>query len=254
MGVKYSSGILPGRIRKKMGNISMVKLRGIMNKFQRRRRNEISLMKRDEMFMSREEIQWLFDLTSMQTFELFRLMDKEHMFRIGVWDIWGSLILMTLDLNAEEKVEHIFALGDYNEDGWMSIPDLKTLMICVTRGLSRMKKIHTMSDTFIGKYIKNMVSMCHLKENGEISLRDIRNYMSMDENSRSYFAALGAKAAVVDTGMLVAQRREVLQEIASVEKDIKEVMLQGKISEEDREAYERERGGRTCVAHGRAQG
>ena len=139
-------------------------------------------MKRDKMFMTREEVQWLFDLTSMQTFELFRLMDKEHMFRIGLWDIWGSLILMTLDLNAEEKIEHIFALGDYNDDGWMTIADLKTLMICVTRGLSdeedprygrqRYRQIHQEH----GEYVP-------FKGKQEISTKDIRNYMSMDEAS-----------------------------------------------------------------------
>ena len=146
-------------------------------------------MKRDELFMNREEVQWLFELTSMQTFEMFRLMDKEHKFRIGLWDMWGALILMCLDIDPDEKIDQIFALGDHNNDEWMTIADLKTLMVCVCRGLSRMKNIHTMTEGAIGKYIKSMLSMCHLKENGEISLRDIRNYMGMDENSRSYFAA-----------------------------------------------------------------
>ena len=94
MGVKYSRGPLPPKIRKRMGNISMVKVRSLMAKFQRRRNKEISFMKRDELFMNREEVQWLLELTSMQTYEVFRLMDKEHRFRIGLWDLWGALILI----------------------------------------------------------------------------------------------------------------------------------------------------------------
>ena len=219
----------------------MVKVRSIMNKFKGYRKEAVSLLARDDMFATRDEVQWLFKLSSMQCFELFKFMDKEHMFRISLFDLWGSLILMAQDISVEEKIENIFELVDYSGNGWIPLSDLKLIMMCATRGLSRIKNIHVF--TGIDKFIKIMLQFSNLNEKGEITLRDIRAYMLMDENCRAYFAALGAAAVIVDTGMLVKQRREVMQNLAELEKSIKELALHEKISEEDKEAYDKERGG-----------
>ena len=241
--MKYSAGVLPEKIRRPMSNISMVKLRGLMIKFDKYRAKISNLIARDQPFATREEVQWLFGLNSMQTFELFRLMDKEHMFRISLLDLWGSLVLLTLDLSPDDKVEQCWYLANKSNSGWLPLHDFKALMTCVMRGLSRLKNIHVFPETSVGKFIKSMLSFAMPNEKGEISLRDVRGYMSMDENCRSYFSALGAKAAIIDTGMLVAQRREIMQGIAEVEKDIQELMYKERLTQEDVDAYNKERGG-----------
>ena len=243
MGVKYSSGNLPPKLTRKMGGMDMVKVRSVMNKFEKYRKQAVSLLARDALFASRDEIQWLFKLSSMQTFELFKLMDKEHMFRISLYDLWSCLILMAQDISVEEKIENIFDLVDYNSNGWITLSDLKLVMMCATRGISRIKNIHVFTASGIDKFIKIMLQFSILNEKGDICLRDIKAYMLMDENCRAYFSALGAAAVIVDTGMLVKQRREVMQNLAELEKSIKELVLKEKISDEDKEIYEKERGG-----------
>lgn len=221
----------------------MAKLRSIINKFEGIRKKSITIMKRDELFITRDEIQFLFQLTSMQVYELLRLMDKSHQFRIPILDLWGALILMALDIGVEEKVEAIFALLDTTGHGWLSLADLKLLIVCTTRGLSHIKNIHVFTEYLVEKFVRMMLTFSELNEKGEISLKEVRTYMTMDENSRAYFAALGAETVVVDTGMLVKQRREVMQNIAEVDKGIKLIQFEEKLSEEDHQAYIKERGG-----------
>ena len=200
-------------------------------------------MKRDEMFITREELQVLFELTSMQTYEVLKLMDKSHQYRIPFLDLWGALILMALDIGVEEKISGIFNLLDTSEHGWLPVRELRLLIICATRGLSHIKNIHIFTEYLIDKFLRMMMTVAELNEKGEVSLNQVRSYMTMDENSRAYFAALGAETVVLDTGMLVKQRREVLQSIADVQKSIKEIHLQERITEEDQKAYMEERGG-----------
>jgi hypothetical protein len=91
-------------------------------------------------------------------------------------------------------------------------------MVCVTRGLARLKAIRAPEFKILNKTLSVIAGMAMVNENGAISLRDVRVTMLTDENCKAYFAGLGTQVmASVDSGKLVAHRREILLEIAAVE-------------------------------------
>lgn len=243
MGQNYSAGAVPKFLRSILNDLSLVKVRALMLKFHRMRQGKVDVVRRDDMSLSREEIKWLLKLRTMQVYDFFRRYDPDHVGRIGFFDLWGSLALCATD-NPDEKVEFIFGLADYNKSGYLTRSNLTNLMLCATRGLSRLKGIRAIELKILNKTIAVIAGMALVNENGAISLRDVRVCMLTDENCKAYFAGLGSQVtALVDSGKLVAQRRDILIELAGVEAQIDEVALRLNIAKESKESYEKERGG-----------
>ena len=271
MGTNYSAGPFPHRLLAVFKELSLLRVRALMLKFEKMRQPLLDVVRRDELFVSRDEAKRLFKLKIMQTYELFRLMDHEHLGRISMLDLWGALALASLN-SPDEKVEFLFNLVDYQRGGYVSRTNLQTLMVCATRGLARLKGIRAPDVRILNKTISVIAGMAFVNENGAISLRDVRVTMLMDENCKAYFAGLGsqvlslspciythipslnaisnelspcmdAQVLAMDSGMLVAQRRNIMLDLADVEAQIDQTALRLNIKKEDKEAYDSERGG-----------
>lgn len=242
MGTNYSSGPFPLRLQSVFKELSLTRVRALMLKFEKLRRGQVDVVKRDALFLSRDEVKRLFKLKVMQVYEMFRLLDHEHLGRISVLDLWGALALSTQN-SPDDKVEFLFRMMDYAKSGYLSRTDLQTLMVCATRGLARIKNIRPPDVKILNKTLSVIAGMAFVNENGGISLRDVRVTMLMDENCKAYFAGLGSQVLALDSGMLVAQRRDILFDLATVEAQIDELVLRLNVKKEDKEAYDAERGG-----------
>jgi len=242
MGVNFSAGPWSPRLHAFFAELSLLKLRGFYLKFEKLRKKQDSIVKRDELFISREEARFVFQFSSMQTYELFKCLDHEHKGRIGALDFWGSLALATTD-NPDEKIEYCFFLLDYTKQGYLSKHNLQTLFFCVTRGIARLKNISAPPVKVLNKLIVAVKGLARTNEKGEVPLRDLRSYLASDENVRSYFSGLGSAVEAVDTGKLVSQRSDCLKEIAETEQAIREELLTSAYTQADLDAYQKERGG-----------
>ena len=194
--------------------------------------------------MSRKQFQWTFQLNDITTYKLFQQFDPELKGYIAVLDLWCALALASSS-TSDEKINFIFRLIDLNHDDYLNEMELKLIIRCATRGFSYLKGIIHVPIKLINQVVFEAFHRFGvvLNEVGEISLRDLRPYLLVDDKPRTYFANLGTLIVIEDSSKLIEQRAELLKELAEIEVELQEVESAYIAKLSDKEAYESERGG-----------
>lgn len=194
--------------------------------------------------MSRKQFQWTFQLNDIATYKLFQKFDPELKGYVAALDIWCALTLAS-SATSDEKINFLFHLIDLNHDDYISQMELKLIIRCATRGFSHLKGIIHVPIKVINQLIFESFHRFGviLNESGEISLRDLRPYLLVDDKPRTYLANLGTLIVVEDSSKLIEQRAHLLKELAEIEVELQEVESAYTSKLSDKTAYESERGG-----------
>jgi hypothetical protein len=243
MGAKYSQGAYPPHFKDgllKDLDINAVRLKVYL--FERIKRGRFS--KYQDLFITKNEVQYLFQFSPRQIHEFFQLLDHEQLRRIPVYDLWGCLTLACSN-SANEKVEFMFELLDTNKDGFVSKNDLENMFVCATRGFARLKAIAPPPMANLKDLCKKAIynKSTILNEKGEIAVIDLKVFVMSSDSCRKYFSNLGTNVELKDENKLLQQRADMLHELLEVEYEMKELERTEFIREEDVVAYARERGG-----------
>eukprot|EP01041_Mallomonas_annulata_P011964 gene11964-25061_t len=198
----------------------------------------------DVIFMSKKQFQFALQLSDKQTFKLFQRFDPEQHGRIPAIELWSALALAA-EADVTDKILFIFNLMDKNHDKCLSAVDLYIIMRCATRGFANLKNKIAPPEKTIRKIISELLSRekAISPENGEIMFQELRLFMMTYDLPRTYFTNLGSLGVEQETGRLIRQRANILNEILAVESEIDSLELAERTSKADAEMYSDERGG-----------
>lgn len=177
-------------------------------------------------FIQRKQLQEVFALHDEQVFTCLNLMSvNKNVIRVGSVDFWGAVALAASG-SSEEKIAFCFRLMDTNRDDHLSMNELVILLICITRGLSRLKGFELIPEELIDRIVSAAFhsERKKLRSDGELSSASFTSFALANENCRSYLAAIGAKVPPVDAAALVIKRSQALKELAQVRFRIEETI------------------------------
>ena len=239
MGSQHSVGPFI-RDCKVLVNLSLVNVEYALIRFERTLNKEFD----DNMFMNRRQFQWALELSDVSTYRIFSRLDEQDKGYIPALDVWGALCLAS-SASTPEKINFLFYLMDTNHDQYLSYIDTLMLTRAVTRGFSKLKGLPSVPERTIHTVLEAIFSrdLVSLNEDGEISIRDLRSFLVIDDLPRTYFANLGSLLVVEDSSKLIEQRKDLLKELAEVKAELEEVTRRVKSKAEDEKVYEEERGG-----------
>ena len=239
MGSNYSSGPFPKDVLLFV-NLDLAVIQAKIYRFQKSGEDHSDY----NLFMTKRQFKHTFQLSDQLTFRLFHRFDREGYGRVPSLDVWAALALAS---NAEviEKINFLFSLSDINRDRCLSAVDLEVLIICCTRGFSRLKGIKIPQRNTIKTLMNELLRRKNIYSpaNGEIMLKELRNFLMTYDLSRTYLASLGTLILEKDSGKLINQRAELLKNLAIIEHELN--LIQGSKAQNDldHEIYQRERGG-----------
>lgn len=178
-------------------------------------------------FVGRKELQTVFGLTDEQIFECLSLLNvNKEVTRVGSIDFWGALALASSG-SSEDKISFCFRLMDSNKDDHLSLNELVIVLICITRGLSKLKGLELIPEELIDRIVNSafISERKKLRSDGEISSNAFVSFALANETCRQYLAAIGAKVPPVDAAALVLKRTLALKELAQVRFKIQETLF-----------------------------
>jgi hypothetical protein len=155
-------------------------------------------------FISKTQFRYIFNLTDLQSFQIFRLFDLEGTGKISTLEIFGALCLAT-NTTPFDKIGFCFQLTDANKDGKISPVEFEVSLRCISRGFSCLKALKTPPLKLLKKLTKGLFSntTISIDENGEVELKDVRAFILANDDCRAYFGNLGNGAEVLDAGAYV---------------------------------------------------
>jgi len=198
----------------------------------------------ENTFLTKRQFQWVLQLNDLRTYYLFQIFDTENFGKVSRLDIFGALALATVD-SPNDKIGFCFKLADLDNDDHLTKVEVEMMLICISRGFSRLKNIAIPGGHTIKKIVNELFrsKTVILNEKGNLCVRDLRAFCFANELLRTYFASLGTTVEVHDAGKLVRQRAALLDELAEIETRLSNCksLLAENLS--DSNAYEAERGG-----------
>ena len=180
-------------------------------------------------FLTKADIVQVFkgEISDVHIYQCMLVFDYNQNGRISSLDFWGALVMFSAGSNAE-KVKYCWEMLDLNGDGFLSFNDIVVLIICVTRGIAKMRGYMLMSPDFIDRYLVEAfrVNKKMLNENGEMPMSEFRTFLLSDELTVQYLAALGTAEVPVDAAALVIKRADLLKEAVHIESQIAELVCE----------------------------
>ena len=200
--------------------------------------------KKGYYFFSNQELKHVFNLTDEQVyFIVSTYTSNQDVIRVGSIDFWCSLALAASG-SSNDKISFGFKLIDTNNDDFVSYNELIVLFICATRGVARLKGLTYVPEHLIDQIVIRafQVYQKDLNERGEISMKDLIEYLLTNENCRAYLAGLGAKLPPVDSAAMVLKRAHILRELAQLRFQMDDIVCE---LEDAKDNYDvsKERGG-----------
>ncbi|RYH28600.1 EF-hand domain-containing protein [archaeon] len=179
-------------------------------------------------FLGRKELQKVFRFNDRQIMECIKVFSvHKTVIRIGCVDFWGALALASSGAS-DEKIGFCFKLMDANRDDYLSTNEVVILLICITRGLARLKGFDVIPEEILDSVVLTAFQNERKKLNshGEISMNAFIGFCLANDITRGYLASIGAKVPPVDAQALVLKRSHALKQLAEVQFRIDETLHQ----------------------------
>jgi len=196
-------------------------------------------------FLNKADIAWSVErLNELHLYQIMSLFDVSQNGNVSSLDFWGALVLLSADDN-DSKVNQCFQLMDLNRDDFLSYNDLVIAMVCVTRGVAKIRGYMLMPFDYIDKMVVEIFRVCRktLNEHGEISLLDFRAVLLSDDLVGQYLSNLGVPVVEVDAAALVSKRSNLMKEAMMIRSKISETLCALEEHNEQNEQMGEERGG-----------
>lgn len=151
--------------------------------------------------------------------------DGERVQRVGCLDFWGALALASIG-SGEDKLSFCCRLIDTNRDEYLSLNEVVILLICVTRGLSRLKGFQIIPEDILDRIatLSFHEGRKKLRIDGEISIASFISFALANDTCRTYLATIGAKVPPVDAASMVVKHTHILKELSHVRFRIAETL------------------------------
>eukprot|EP01031_Cornospumella_fuschlensis_P034682 gene34682-41998_t len=179
-------------------------------------------------FLGRKELHQVFKLNDRQVMECIKVFSVHNkVIRIGCVDFFGALALAASGAS-DEKIGFCFKLMDANRDDYLSTNEMVILLICITRGLARLKGFDVIPEEILDGIVMTAFQNERKKLNshGEISVNSFIGFCLANDLTRGYLASIGAKVPPVDAQALVLKRSHALKQLAEVRFRIDETLHQ----------------------------
>ena len=177
-------------------------------------------------FLTKNDIAWsLNKLSGIQLHQIMVLFDFSQTGNVSSLDFWGALTMLSSADN-NEKINHCFKMMDLDEDEHVCYNDLVVLMICVTRGVAKLRGYRIIPPELIEKMLVDTFRVCKASLNvrGELSMVDFVAMLLSNELVGQYFGNLGVAVVEIDASALVSKRTYLLKEAMTLQAQIAEVM------------------------------
>lgn len=173
MGSSYSIGPFPKEL-KTLLNLDLVIIRSKIFRYEK----SIDRNYHDILYMSKKQLQWTFQLSEKLTFLLFQRFNEYNRVNIPSLELFSSLALCSC-AEPKDKILFICSLLDLNRDGFISKSDVETLLICSTKGFSKIKNKNPPSYKLCLRIANNMFEQeySQLNDHGEIAIKSIQVFL-----------------------------------------------------------------------------
>lgn len=196
-------------------------------------------------FLTKNDIAWAIDtLDEIHLYQIVSSFDVAQNGHIPSLDFWGAIAMLSGDSN-DDKISFCFKMMDLNNDEHLCYNDLVTAMICVTRGVAKLRGYAIMPTEYLEKMALEAFRLCKktLNEDGEIGLLDLRAVLMSNDLVAQYMANLGVPVVEVDAAALVTKRSNLLKEAIALRAKIAETLCAIEECTEEKEQRASERGG-----------
>lgn len=146
-------------------------------------------------FFESGELEDILDLTGDEVYLCLNLFAKNAgMQRVSSLDFWCALALAASGAN-DDKISFCCKIMDTNGDDRLSYNEVVVLLLCATRGVACLKGLEFIPEETVDKVAMEAFSTNQksLRENGDILVSTLANFILSQELCRSYLVALGAK-------------------------------------------------------------
>lgn len=200
--------------------------------------------KKNLYFFENRELAEVMGMSGEEVYLCVNLFAKNAgMTKISSLDFWCGLALASSGAN-DDKLTFCAKILDTNSDDLLSYNEVLVLVLCATRGIACLKGLEFVPEETLDKVVMDAFStnQKYLKDNGEIPVHILVNFLLSQELCRAYLVALGAKIPPVDTAALVTKRTFYMKELIALRCEMEEAMISMQ-EEEERKLLEHERGG-----------
>jgi hypothetical protein len=200
--------------------------------------------KKNLYFFENQELAEVMGMSGEEVYLCVNLFAKNAgMTKISSLDFWCGLALASSGAN-DDKLTFCAKILDTNSDDLLSYNEVLVLVLCATRGIACLKGLEFVPEETLDKVVMDAFStnQKNLKDNGEIPVHILVNFLLSQELCRAYLVALGAKIPPVDTAALVTKRTFYMKELIALRCEMEEAMISMQ-EEEERKLLEHERGG-----------